>query len=403
MTIVNGQFQPDSREVLLDLLVEDAKEYFGDDLNDEQLAVIRLFYTPPAERLEELQNSAALILSQAQIDFAEGRSLDLLTALIGVPRNEAVRATGEVTFSRAEAASVDYTIPSGTVVQTEGVAPVRFETTDTVVLEAGQTEVSVSVRAESGGADGNVGSDALTVMPSPPMGIEEVTNNDGVSGGVDREEDEDLRFRAKNELSEGMRSTAIGVRNQLLKVEGVQSVSLFINDTDSPDGDGLPARHTEYVVQGGGDEDVGQALFDSKAACDGTAGGIRGTKVEVEADIGNGQTHTVEFSRPTVVQIYVEMDLNTTDEYGGDESVKDEIVRYIGGVLSSGNNTDGKLGVGDDVIYTKVLSAIMSINGIDDVESLDIGTSSPPSGSSNISIDQAEMALVEAGDITINE
>lgn len=405
MTMENGRFVPDNTDEVLEVLMNNARSVFGDDLNDDEEAVIRFFYTPVARLLADSQNKLRTVLDSAQLNYAEGRALELLTALIGVRRKRAKRATGSVTFSRSTAASVDYTIPIGTQIQTDAIEPIKFQTVETVVLPAGTTSVSTSIESIKGGIDGNVGSNTITVMTDPPTGIEEVTNPSQTDGGIDAETDDDLRARAESELSDGMRGTARGIRNQLIKMQDVKSVSLFINDNETTDAAGIPAQHTECVVEGGVDQEVGQTIFDSKGAGDGTHGGAHGTAVTIQADVGNGQTHPVSFSRPTLVQIYVDVNLSTNDRYGGDNEIRDAIVRYIGGTITSGDDEDGKLRVGDDVIYTKILSAIDSVNGIEDIPSLKISTSTPPNGMSNISLSNTEVATGNAtdGSITITQ
>lgn len=406
MTMTNGRFVGATQGEILTILMNNAKVEFGDDLNDDQLAVIQTFYRPVAALLADIQGDLADVLDSAQLEYAEGIALDLLVALIGVNRKPAYPSEGEATFSRSTTADVNYTIPQGTVLQTDAVDPIRFRTTEKAVLQSGTTQATgVSVEADEPGTGSNVGANTLTVMTDAPAGIEAVTNPSQTYGGENEEIDDDLRERAKSELSDGMRGTALGVRNQLLKADGVKSVSLFINDTEDTDADGRPSQHTEFVVEGGSDDDVGQTLFESKAAGDGTVGGIMGTLVEVDADIGNGQTHPVAFSRSTEVLIYVDMDLETTQEFEGGEKVRDAIVRYLGGLITSGDEDDGELRSGDDVIYTKVLSAIMSINGVADVPSLTVGRSASPTGSSNLSISQTEVATGDAtdGSITITE
>ncbi|WP_218827810.1 baseplate J/gp47 family protein [Halorubrum halodurans] len=400
----DGRFVPDAEDEVLEVLMNNARDVFGPDLNDDEEAVIRLIYIPVSRLLAESQSELRTVLDSAQLEFAQGKALELLTALIGVRRRPATRAIGEVTFSRETAATVSYTIPRGTRVQTDAVDPVRFETTEAVTLPADQTSVSgVPVRASEPGVSANVGSNTLTVMTNPPTGVEAVTNPDQTDGGTDAEEDDDLRARAKDELSDGMRGTARGIRNQLVKMPTVKSVSLFINDGEQTDAAGIPSQHTECVVEGGDDQDVGQTIFDSKGAGDGTHGGAHGTSVTVEVDIGNGQTHPVSFSRPNVVQIFVDMELSTNDEYGGDDSVRDAIVQYIGGTITSGADDDGELRVGDDVIYTKILSAVLSVNGIDDVPALRVGKAASPDGVSNVAVADTEVATSDAtdGSITI--
>lgn len=95
------------------------------------------------------------------------------------------------------------------------------------------------------------------------------------------------------------------------------------------------------------------------------------------------------------------MNITTTDVYEGDSEVKDEIVHYVGGVLSSGDEEDGNLRVGDDVIYRKIIGQIMSVNGVADVSSLNIGFSSSPTSTTNLTVAANEMASVSALDSSI--
>lgn len=406
MTIQDGRFVPETEDEVLNVLMDNARDIFGPDINDDEEAVIRLLYIPVARLLAESQNDLRTVLNASQLEYAEGRALELLTALIGVRRRPATKAVGSVTFSRANAASVDYTIPRGTKVQTDSVEPAKFETTETATLPAGQTSVSgVPVTAIEPGVRSNAGSNSLIVMTNPPTGIESVTNPAPTSGGTDAEDDDDLRARTKSELSDGMRGTARGIRNKLVKMPAVKSVWLYINDGEATDAAGIPPQHTECVVEGGADQDVGQTIWETKGAGDGTHGGAHGVAVTVQADIGNGQTHPVSFSRPNIVQIYVDINVSTNEYYEGDSEIRDAIVEYIGGTITSGATEDGDLRINDDVIYTKVLSAIHSVDGVEDIPSLTVGKSSSPTGTTNVSLGTTEIATSDAtdGSITITQ
>jgi len=410
MTIEEGEFVADTAASIEEAMLATAKEQFGDDLNDDQLAVIRLFIRPIAQELEKLQNDIGLVLSGSQVDNATGQSLDLLTSLIGVPRRSAQKATGEVTFSRSSAASKDYTIPKNTAVQTDSLEPVRFYTTEAAILQSGETSVSnVSVEAATGGKESNLGANTLTVMPSAPTGIYSVTNPEQTSGGKDVEGDEDLRSRAKEELAEGSAATPAALISACRGVEGVRDVTIFINDTsiDNNYGNGLPSHSFELVVLTDSTEaqqEVGQAILDTKAAGDNSAAGYNGTDVSITGDLPNGQTHGISYSEPTETQIYIGVDLIKKDNYAGDDKLLSHVVDYIGGVLPTGNGTDG-VGVNEDVIYRQVEQKIMGTQGVHDLNSLYIGTSSFPSGTGNITIGAGEVAISDAtdGSITITK
>jgi len=226
-------------------MVADAKEYFGEDLNDGEQAIIRTFYRPIARRLAEAQQDIGLVLESSQIDNAEGMALDLLCALIGLRREFAKRATGVVTFSRSVAGDTDYAIKSGTTVQTDSSEPLRFETTKGVTLTEGDLTVDAPVEAAEGGAEYNIGPNTLTVMPDPPTGLSDVTNTADTGGGTNRENDEDLRTRAKEELAEGSQASAPAIINSVQSLDEVTSVAIEIYDAPGED-DGF-----ELTIAGG--------------------------------------------------------------------------------------------------------------------------------------------------------
>ncbi|UBF22397.1 baseplate J-like protein [Haloarcula virus HCTV-15] len=394
MTVKNGRFASQSEEEILDAMVADAKEYFGEDLNDTETAIVRTFYRPIAARLAEAQEDIGLVLDSSQIDHASGAALDLLCALIGIRRKSAKRASGEVTFSRDTAADNDYVVKTGTLVQTDSSTPLRFQTTKRVTLAEGNTSVSAPVEAVEGGVDYNLGTNTLTVMPDPPTGVLNVTNTAEITGGQNPESDEDLRIRAKEELAEGSRASAPALINAVQSVQGVTSVAIDIRDAPEDD-DGF-----ELTIAGGKDKEIGQAILDTKAVGDTSFGGQVGTAVTVTADLPNGQTHDVTFSRPSEILIYVTADLKVTDEFEGIEAIRDSIVGYLGGITTSGADITG-LGVGDDVIYGEVEFAIRSVTGVYDVTSLTVGKSANPTGTDNLTITNTEVASGDATDGSI--
>lgn len=402
----DGTFDSDTKQDIEDALIQDAKNYWGDDLNDNEEKTIRQFYEPIAERFAVSQQDIAAVLASSQIDYAEDGGLDLLTALIGIRRQPALKATGTVTFKHAEdgsTASQDYTVPEGTRVQTNSDNPVRFDTTKSVVLSSGTASVDAPVEAIGGGIRGNVGANTIVVMPDPPLGIKVVNNAAETTGGKDEETDESLRERAKENLGSGSRASASALINTARALEGVKGVSIFINDTstDNTGSGGLPDHSFELVVQDGTPSEIAQMILDTKAAGDNAYSGAHGTTQTVTAELPNGQTHDVSFSTPTQVQIYVDCDLKVTDEYEGDDALRDSIVRYLGGTLSSNNDEGGDLLVGEDVLYGMVEYAVRDTDGVYDVNSLYIDTSSSPAATSDIAIADDSIAFGDATDSSI--
>lgn len=152
-------------------------------------------------------------VSPAEVnEYVTESQLDELGKLVGETRFEGKRATGQVEFTTTSD-SVD--IPEGYPVGTEPDANGDFfefqvdadgdgaiSGSATVSPNTGQTTVTVDVIASDVGTDYNVGSDAITYMPSPNAGIEAVTNPSATSGGENRQSNASLRREIKDAVFE---------------------------------------------------------------------------------------------------------------------------------------------------------------------------------------------------------
>jgi uncharacterized phage protein gp47/JayE len=245
-----------------------------------------------------------------------------------------------------------------------------------------QSEVSANIRATDGGTSGNVGPNSITNAPSLPAGVDSITNlyptgdttyedtdQNQYVPGRDEETDADLRERARDAVSEGGDATHDAIVSTLVNdVDGVTSVTVFENktDTDNTGSGGLPPHAFEAVVFGGQEQAIADAIFGKKAVTARDYGGANGTTVtrQVTAD-SNGQQFDITFSRPTKVEIDITLDIITNDNYVGDDAIRDQIVRYIGGVLSDGDEVEG-LGVGEDVFVDEIRDIVIDpdANGV---------------------------------------
>lgn len=389
MEVIDGEVVTQEKEEIIDFLVEDAAEFFDTEFSGSETTAVRTFYLPVANKFVDLQEKSSVILQSAQLENAEGGSLEFLTSLIGVNRQKAERATGHVEFYREEPSEVrGYSIPSGTMVRTDTDPSVVFETTESATLEQGETEVTVPVEAIDPGTQANVASQTITVIRSDLPGIEGVINPEPTDGGQEEEDDDDLRQRAEDSITEGSRATANALITNVLNIDGVVSVILMKNE----DGELGELPGWEMVVQGGDEEEIAQTIAENMAAGDTAYGGNYGDKVEEDVRLENGQDWKVEFSRPEQVDIYVEATVVKTEKYYGEDYVINNIVDYIGGDDTEGKIVKGDLGVSDDVIHGEIEFAIREIDGVYDVEDLKIGTEDPPESDSNITIEDFQVS-----------
>ena len=147
----------------------------------------------------------------------------------------------------------------------------RFETTDAAVIDAGTTEGSATITAVEPGPWGNVNAGAVVVMPTPPTGVDAVTNPLPISGGEDPEADDAVRERARHALERAGNATMGALEFTVREVDGVEDVTV-IDRTVDPDiplgevrvryssGAGSPERLAEI------DDEVARALERTRAA-----------------------------------------------------------------------------------------------------------------------------------------
>ena len=290
--------------------------------------------------------------------------------------------------------------------------------------EFGMQHVGVNIRAVDGGPNGNVGANAITSLPVSIAGISAVTNPFPVGDtdltntkavrfvdGTDAETDAELRSRAKEAVSEGGSATADAIVADLLNnVEGVSSVSLYENktDTDNTPG-GLPPYSFEAVVYGGDSLDIAESIYDNKAVTATDYGGVRGTEVTetVVSDV-NAQQWNISFTRPSKIDVDITVELLVDETYVGDTQLKDAVVNYIGGVASDGEETLG-LGVGDNVRIDELRDVLVDeengVVGLDYSVDGDPLSTTPTKttidGLEVISIAENEVAQTDATDTSI--
>ena len=340
---------------------------------------------------------------RAFIDYAQGVALDNVVALLGISRNLALPALGEVTFTLKKAPRTDLAIAVGTrVADARGrvfkvtapglIAAVEVESLPAALLlhahqpiaslvhvrvqggannlatvptaagkpfgndgstvtlaaapPAGATlvlrftakapRVTVPVVAADTGPEGNLGSGSLTVMPTPPRGVDGgVTNEKPLTGGEAAEADEPLRERAKHALERAGNATLNAIRFAVLNVDGIDSVEVrdFSVDPAIPLGEvwvryatGKPALQAE----------VDDVVDKTRAA---------GTKARVT------QVSTVTLTG--VIHAIPEVN-------GGG---KDALVRYKASVVAA----LAGLGIGESVSPRKLASRVFQIAGLADV------------------------------------
>lgn len=232
------------------------------------------------------------------------------------------------------------------------------------VLPNVEVEAQASVSGEVAAPAGS-----LTVIETPVSGWDSVTNELDATLGQEIESDADAKQRRNESLAFPGHSTIPAIIADLLQIEGVIAARGFENTSLIVDSAGRPAKSFEMVVQGGDQTTIAEAIRDAKPAGIQTYGALSNSLTDSQ-----GFPITVFFSRPTLVPIYIVLDLTVNAEYpaDGDDLVKAALVAF-GDALSIGEAI---------VVLPKLICALDAIPGIEDIGIVDavirIGTASLP-------------------------
>jgi uncharacterized phage protein gp47/JayE len=242
------------------------------------------------------------------------------------------------------------------------------------------------VRAENVGAIEQP-VNTITTIATPVLGWDSVTNPVSAVEGRLRETDEELRERFRVSKFERASNILEALYSALINLDEVEQVVIYDNDNDVTDSNGIPAHSFMPIILGGISTNIAQAIWENKPL------GIRsyGNTIVTIYD-SQGFPHDIGFERPNPVQIYISLDLTTNSEFpqDGEQVIKDAVAAYM----------KANFGIGEDVIYSRLYTPINSVPG-HYINSLTIGTSPSPVGTSNTPIAFNELFSLDPNNIII--
>lgn len=366
-----------------------ARGLFGEDTNLSPLSPIGKFVQLVAFFSSKLAELAEKVYYAGQPTKAEGVQLDKLLPFYNTSRRMEQPAFTVLSFT----GTPNYTIPEGSRFETR--TGIVFVLSENVTLNgsgigAGEGICSVT------GPIGNVASGEISVFSEPNADISTVTNPSPASGGMNKETDAELIDRIITNGSAMGSTTVPSILAAVRNVGGVQSASLIENSTDQTV-NGQPPGSIQVIALGGTAQEIGRAIFNKKAA---SVRAFGTNSVQIADDAGI--SHTIAYTPASVVNIYFTVTVtadNTFQADGLDEIRNNLLLSVIGGVANDGTIYKG-LGMGDDVIFSKMLSAIMRINGVVDA-SLTMGKAINGKSAANIPIALNEAARTDISKIEV--
>ncbi len=383
--LLSTGFKRKRLDQLLSELNAEMKAVFGDNLNLDPQSPDGQVNGVIAESQANLWEIAEAVHNAYNPSAATGASLSNLVQLNGITRKPA-------TFSNA---IINVTGTDGTIVT----AGSLISTSDTKAQFVVDADITIAAGTGSGTATASVSgtvnafAGTLTVIDTPITGWDTVTNPSDATIGDDEETDAELRIRRNKSFGSGSVAQIESLLAEILNIPTVLDAFIYENDTTAVDALGIPPHSFSAVVEGATDSEVAQAIFNKKPIGIGTDG-----NVTVNVLDSQNVPHAIKFRRPTLINIFIEVDITPLSDYpgDGDTQVKQAIVDFANGLLIEGK----RYGVSDDVIYSELYIPINSVSGVQ-VNSLKVDTVTPPVATSNVVINEFEKADFDTTRITI--
>lgn len=250
----------------------------------------------------------------------------------------------------------------------------------------------------------------LNTIGTPVGGWNNVVNLLDAVQGHTLESDFVFRVRRDAEVTADAAAIPNAIRAAVLAIvdtlNPIVSCTVFYNDGDVTDGDGLPPHSVNVLVLGGSNTEIANVIFNQIGAGIASYGA---TSVSVVDSAGNSQT--VNFDRPTPVPIYVIANVtydpltfpSPDDLSVGEALIADAIALYAENPL---NYPVGK-SVRASALEAQVFDGPTEeggspVPGILDVTDLFIGIAPSPGSSATIVIASHEVATFDTSRITVN-
>lgn len=317
MPMTEHGFQKLTYAEILEQQIVRAKDLFGQDIDTSEKSVIGKYIRLNVSDFAQQEEALEKIYQARYIDTAYGISLDRLAPFACITRNAAVAAILRVILTNT--GETDVAIPMGTkLVNTDGTL---YHITASVTVKAGG---AVHARAECDltGTIGNaIKNMAFYQTQIPNIIVSCPTLNAIAVSGKESETDAEFRARWKKALHGSGSGTSDAVSGAVSRIDGVQDVVLYENDTDEVMkigiGETLNPHSFIVIVRGAEDQsaEIAKTIFEKKPLGIQASGG-RGTwniATEIVTDKA-GIPHTIYFAYASAIKIKVYVTVSKENE-----------------------------------------------------------------------------------------
>lgn len=275
---------------------------------------------------------------------------------------------GKLVFERSDRRYGAVVVPNESFVVTQVGSPIRFD-----CEEYGEIEPLLN---------------SVNYINTNYDGWFSVSNESETYVGRDYETASEVRQRYASAVFRNSIGMKESIKAALLELQDVTSVTIYENRTDETV-DGLKPHSFQAIVFGGDEEAIARTILNVAPLGIDTNGDIC-----VRIEDSEGAAQDVCFSRLHEVQIYVKVIIKEYNEeiLPGDaiDKIKNIVVKQI-----------GKLSMGNDVIYQRLLGPIYS--GVDGISYIECSVSKDGQKykQENIPIERNELAVTKLANVTV--
>lgn len=309
---------------------------------------------------------------------ATGETLSRVVKINGIRRQAGSFSTADVTITGTSGT----TITNGIV---EDVAGQKWDLPASVVIPSSGQIVVTATAQDEGEITAQAGQ--ITKIATPTRGWQTVTNAAAATVGAATETDSALRQRQAYSVALPSATILEGTLGAVLSVEGVSKATIYENDTNSTDANGIPAHSISVVAQGGDATEIATAIWLKKTPGCGTYG----TTSEVITD-SNGITTTINFYRPTVSTIEATVTIAPEAGYvaATAQAIKQAVADYV-----------NALAIGADVSIARATAAAVTAGPAYDVSSVVMGKNGGAQSAANVTIAFNGLATCDPDDVVV--
>ncbi|WP_210500874.1 baseplate J/gp47 family protein [Pantoea ananatis] len=351
LTTITGYFQQ----------IYGSDAYLDPDSKDGQMVAL------VALAIHDANNTAIAVYNSFSPSTGMSDALSRNVKINGITRHAPTNSTVDLTLT----GTPGLTITNGSVKDANGII---WNLPASVTIGTGSSVIATSTCAVAGAVAAVAGS--VNKINTLTRGWLSVTNASAATVGSAGEKDSDLRIRQRQSVSLPSKTPFDALDGAIANVAGVTRHKLYENDTGSQDANGLPAHSVAAIVDGGDVNAIAKVIQGKKGQGVSTFGS---TAVSVQDSWGN--PHTISFSRPSQVPVYIAIVLKVftgyTTQVGND--IRTAVAAYV-----------NSLDIGDDLLLSRVYSPanLGVVSGGEsryyDITSLQIGRSAAAVASANI-------------------